>query len=85
MFVVAQTKYGIHQDHRKTYNNNKAMKYFGVIVMIIGAIFLMLIAFANFLPQSNGALAGGLAIVVIGYILHIFLDKRAEGKVRKND
>ncbi len=53
--------------------------------MIIGAIFLMLIAFANFLPQSNGALAGGLAIVVIGYILHIFLDKRAEGKVRKND
>lgn len=53
--------------------------------MILGAIFLMLIAFANFMPQSNGALAGGLAAVVIGYVLHIFLDKRAENKIHENN
>ncbi len=56
-------------------------RYIGIIVMLIGAIILLLKAFANLMPQNNLILIIGLAHVVVGYLLFIFLDKAAENKM----
>ncbi len=61
------------------------MRYIGIIMMILGAIFLMLIAFFDIMPQSNVALVCGLGTVILGYVLHIFLDKRAEADMSKGN
>ena len=53
------------------------MRYLGVFLMIIGAILLMLKAFVHIMPQSNLILIISLALVIVGYILFIFMDKRA--------
>ena len=53
------------------------MRYLGVYLMIIGAIMIMLKAFAHIMPQNNLFLGISLALVLIGYILFIFMDKRA--------
>ena len=57
------------------------VRYIGVIVMLIGAIMLLLKSFANIMPQNNVYLLISVALVVIGYLLFIFMDKRAENKV----
>ena len=57
------------------------VRYIGVVVMLIGAIMLLLKSFANLKPQNNDFLFISVALVVIGYLLFIFLDKRAENKV----
>ena len=57
------------------------VRYIGVILTLIGAVLLMLQAFAHIMPQNNLILIIGLALVVIGFILFIFLDKKMENKV----
>lgn len=56
------------------------VRYSGIIVMLIGAILLLLKAFANIMPQNNLILVIGLALVIIGYLLFIILDRAAENK-----
>ena len=56
-------------------------RYIGIIVMLAGAIVLLLKAFANLMPQNNLILIIGLALVVVGYLLFILLDKAAENKM----
>ncbi len=51
------------------------MKYLGIIVLTVGAILLMLKAFVISAP-SNTLLVVGVVLVLIGYLLHIFLDKK---------
>ena len=48
-------------------------KYGGVALMGIGAILLMVCKLAG--CQSNAELLTGLALVVVGYLLHIWLQK----------
>lgn len=56
-------------------------RYIGIIVMLAGAIVLLLKAFANLMPRNNLILIIGLALVVVGYLLFILLDKAAENKM----
>lgn len=51
-------------------------KYLGVIVLLIGVVVLAVPAFQGAL--NNGILLVGLGIVILGYIGHIFINKRIE-------
>lgn len=53
----------------------KGITYLGVLVQLIGAIVLIYLGFAG-TSQSNTGLIIGLALVVIGFLMHIFLDKK---------
>lgn len=53
----------------------KALSNLGVILLLIGAGYLIYLGVAG-TGQSNTGLIIGLALVVVGYILHIFLDKK---------
>lgn len=51
------------------------MKYIGICVLLIGALLLI---WAGLNPsESNVFLGSGLALVVIGYLAHIFLMKKS--------
>lgn len=55
------------------------MRYLGVIVLILGALFLIAQGVvATLLTNTN--LIIGLVVVILGYVLHIFLDKKAHHK-----
>jgi hypothetical protein len=47
-----------------------------VALMVVGALLLVVCYVAHW--QSNAELLTGLALVVVGYFLHIWLQKRAE-------
>ena len=51
-------------------------QYSGVALMVVGALLLVVCYVAHW--QSNAELLTGLALVVVGYFLHIWLQKRAE-------
>lgn len=53
----------------------KGITYLGVLVQVIGAIILIYLGFAG-INESTTGLVIGLALVVIGFILHIVLDKK---------
>ncbi|TFH94362.1 hypothetical protein ACTML9_09265 [Porphyromonas levii] len=53
----------------------KGITYLGVLVQLIGAILLIYIGFAGS-NQSNTGLIIGLLLVVFGFLIHIFLDKK---------
>ena len=55
---------------------NILKQYGGLALIVIGAILLVVCYIAH--CQSNGELLTGLALVVGGYILHIWLQKHAE-------
>lgn len=49
-------------------------KYIGTLILLIGAVLLIV---AGVTAQSSNTLLGtGLALVVIGYIVHIILSKK---------
>lgn len=53
------------------------LKNLGLILMIIGAVILVGIFFSGSAAiNDNGVLAGSAALVVIGLILYIILNKR---------
>ncbi|WP_200879440.1 hypothetical protein [Porphyromonas sp. COT-239 OH1446] len=50
------------------------MKYIGICVLLLGALLLII---AGFNPSDDNLLLGsGLALVVLGYLAHIFISKR---------
>lgn len=53
----------------------KALSYLGIVVLLIGAAFLIYLGI-NGTGQSNTGLVIGLGLVILGYILHIILDKK---------
>ena len=50
--------------------------YGGLVLILVGTILLVVCFVAN--CQSNGELLTGLLLVVAGYFLHIWLQKRSE-------
>lgn len=53
----------------------KGITYLGVLVEIIGAAILIYLGISG-TNQSNVGLIIGLGLVVLGFLLHIFLDKK---------
>ena len=53
---------------------NVLMKYLGVFVLLIGVAILAIPAITGGI--TNGALVAGLVVIVIGYLGHIFLNKK---------
>lgn len=52
------------------------IKYLGVIVLLVGVVVLAVPAFQGAL--NNGILLVGLGIIILGYVGHIFINKRLE-------
>ncbi len=52
------------------------IKYLGVIVLLVGVVFLAIIGTQGI--KDNGLLLVGLGIIVLGYIGHIVINKRLE-------
>lgn len=49
-------------------------KYLGVLILLIGAVLLIV---AGLTPQGTNILLGsGLGLVVVGYLAHIFLNRK---------
>ncbi|MDY6121527.1 MAG: hypothetical protein SPI72_00350 [Porphyromonas sp.] len=54
---------------------NSVVKLLGIIVMLLGVLFLAVPYFVSCV--SNATLFTGLILVVLGFIAHIILNKRA--------
>jgi hypothetical protein len=52
------------------------MKNLGVIILLIGVIILAVPSFQD--GASNAVLIAGLAVIIIGYLAHIFFNKKYE-------
>ena len=52
------------------------IKYLGMALMAVGAMLLVVCKLAGW--QSNGELITGLLLVVLGYILHLWLQKQGQ-------
>ncbi|MFC2566333.1 MAG: hypothetical protein ACFNT7_05815 [Porphyromonas pasteri] len=52
-------------------------QYIGIIVMLIGALLLLVSYFTDQVENANLFLGTGLALVVLGYLGHIFINKKA--------
>lgn len=57
------------------------LKYLGTIVMLIGAGVLVFIGVTGG-AQANVGLFVGLGLILLGYVLHIVLDKKASEQER---
>lgn len=54
----------------------KISNLIGILVMLVGACYLIYLGFAG-AGQSNVGLVIGLVLVVVGFLLHIVLDRKA--------
>jgi uncharacterized membrane protein HdeD (DUF308 family) len=52
------------------------LKYLGVLILLIGVGVLAVPAFTG--KSDNSYLAAGLALIIAGYLSHIFLNKKIE-------
>ncbi|MBF1310887.1 MAG: hypothetical protein HXN14_07355 [Porphyromonadaceae bacterium] len=52
-------------------------QYIGIIVMLIGALLQLFTYFTDQVENANLFLGTGLALVVLGYLGHIFINKKA--------
>jgi uncharacterized membrane protein HdeD (DUF308 family) len=55
---------------------NNLFKYLGVIILLIGVAILAIPSFTT--GTSNTILLSGVGIVILGYILHIYLNRKVE-------
>jgi hypothetical protein len=55
---------------------NTLMKSLGVVILLIGAGILVVTAFTDL--RSNTALGAGLITIIVGFIVHIVLNKKFE-------
>ena len=69
LFVVELTN--------KKISTMNALKYIGVLALIIGVLMLA-IPFLTIGTVSNTILASGIVLVIGGYLVHIFLNKKFE-------
>ena len=61
----------------------KGISYLGIFVELIGAAILIYLGFAG-TGQTNIGLVVGLLLVVVGFFLHIFLDKKFNSLPEEN-
>lgn len=61
----------------------KGISYLGIFVELIGAAILIYLGFAG-TGQTNIGLVVGLLLVVVGFLLHIFLDKKFNSLPEEN-
>ena len=61
---------------KKINTMNAILKSVGVIILLIGVGILAITAFADI--QSNTYLGVGLLLVILGFVSHIFLNKKFE-------
>ena len=54
------------------------MRYTGIIIVLLGALALIVPAFANF--ETNTTLLIGMVLLVAGAIVHIFVTKKGIDK-----
>ena len=52
-------------------------QYIGIIVMLIGALLQLFTYFTDQVENANLFLGTGLALVVLGFLGHIFINKKA--------
>ncbi|WP_204244968.1 hypothetical protein [Parabacteroides sp. An277] len=55
---------------------SELMKNLGVIVLLIGVVILAVPAMTG--GMTNAVLMTGLIVIVVGYLSHIFINKKAE-------
>jgi hypothetical protein len=55
---------------------NNLFKYLGVIILLIGVAILAVPSFLN--GVNNTILLAGLGTILIGYLVHIYLNKKVE-------
>jgi hypothetical protein len=55
---------------------NNLFKYLGVIILLIGVAILAIPAFLD--GVNNTVLLSGLGVILLGYLTHIFLNRRLE-------
>jgi hypothetical protein len=55
---------------------NNLFKYLGVIILLIGVAILAVPAFLS--GVNNTILLSGVGVIVLGYLAHIFLNKKVE-------
>jgi hypothetical protein len=55
---------------------NNLFKYLGVIMLLIGVAILAIPAFLN--GVNNTILLSGLGIIILGYVAHIYLNRKLE-------
>ncbi|MDR1556348.1 MAG: hypothetical protein LBS88_04855 [Tannerellaceae bacterium] len=55
---------------------NNLFKYLGVIILLIGVAILVIPAFLN--AVTNTILLSGLGVIILGYLAHIFLNRKLE-------
>lgn len=55
---------------------NTLMKSLGIVILLIGVGILATTAFTSL--RSNSVLAAGLIAILIGFMVHIFLNKKFE-------
>ena len=60
----------------KKYQTMNALKYLGILVLLIGVGVLAIPAFSG--TMSNGMLIAGLVLVLLGYVGHIILNKNSK-------
>lgn len=66
------------KNNQNTYDMNSLLKYLGVILVILGAVVLVLGALVPAMSELldyNGYTATGMALIVVGLLAHIFLNK----------
>ena len=61
----------------------KGITYLGILVEVIGAAILIYLGFAG-TGQTNTGLVIGLVLVLVGFLLHIFLDKKYNSLPEEN-
>lgn len=52
-------------------------QYIGIIVMLIGALLQLFTYFTDQVENANLFLSTGLTLVVLGFLGHIFINKKA--------
>ena len=67
----------IENIHITTVHRNIMKQYIGIIVMLIGALLLLVSYVTDQVENANIFLGTGLALVVLGYLGHIFINKKA--------
>ncbi|MDR0995851.1 MAG: hypothetical protein LBL81_06145 [Tannerella sp.] len=55
---------------------NELLKNLGVVILLIGVLILAIPAFTD--NVTNNILLGGLGVIVVGYLVHIILNKKLE-------
>lgn len=75
-FIIALFVAEYEKNKLKIDTMNTLMKSLGIVILLIGVGILVFTAFTGL--RSNAALAAGLIAIIVGFLAHIFLNKKFE-------